>query len=63
MKALGEDQTRDENQEERRMNRTWMTMEGNEAVARVAYALNDVIAIYPITPSTLMLLPVHLWQR
>src|SRR5258708_5987351 len=36
------------------MNRTWMTMEGNEAVARVAYALSDVIAIYPITPSTPM---------
>ena len=36
------------------MKRTWMTMEGNEAVARVAYALSDVIAIYPITPSTSM---------
>jgi pyruvate-ferredoxin/flavodoxin oxidoreductase len=36
------------------MDGTWMTMEGNEAVARVAYALSDVIAIYPITPSTPM---------
>src|SRR5687767_1879539 len=27
-------------------------IDGNEAVARVAYALNEVIAIYPITPSS-----------
>jgi pyruvate/2-oxoacid:ferredoxin oxidoreductase alpha subunit len=62
MKAPGEDQTRDEKQEEGRMNRTWMTMEGNEAVARVAYALSDVIAIYPITPSTLMGESADAWQ-
>ncbi len=31
-----------------------VTLEGNEAVAAVAYALSEVIAIYPITPSTLM---------
>lgn len=30
------------------------TMDGNEAVARVAYRLNEVIAIYPITPSSPM---------
>ena len=29
-------------------------LDGNEAVARVAYALNEVIAIYPITPSSSM---------
>ncbi|HSP17314.1 MAG TPA: pyruvate:ferredoxin (flavodoxin) oxidoreductase [Thermoanaerobaculia bacterium] len=29
-------------------------LDGNEAVARVAYALNEVIAIYPITPSSTM---------
>jgi len=29
-------------------------VDGNEAVARVAYALNEVIAIYPITPSSNM---------
>ncbi|HEX9160284.1 MAG TPA: pyruvate:ferredoxin (flavodoxin) oxidoreductase [Thermoanaerobaculia bacterium] len=29
-------------------------LDGNEAVARVAYALNEVIAIYPITPSSPM---------
>lgn len=30
------------------------TLDGNEAVARIAYALNDVIAIYPITPASPM---------
>lgn len=30
------------------------TLDGNEAVARVAYKLNEVIAIYPITPSSAM---------
>lgn len=44
------------------MNHTWMTMEGNEAVARVAYALSDVIAIYPITPSTPMGESADAWQ-
>ncbi|HEU4520475.1 MAG TPA: pyruvate:ferredoxin (flavodoxin) oxidoreductase, partial [Thermoanaerobaculia bacterium] len=29
-------------------------LDGNEAVARVAYATNEVIAIYPITPSSNM---------
>jgi pyruvate-ferredoxin/flavodoxin oxidoreductase len=28
-----------------------ITLDGNEAVARVAYRLSEVIAIYPITPS------------
>jgi pyruvate-ferredoxin/flavodoxin oxidoreductase len=32
----------------------WMTVDGNEAAARVAYRLSDVIAIYPITPSSTM---------
>ncbi len=31
-----------------------VTLDGNEAVARVAYKLNEVIAIYPITPSSAM---------
>jgi pyruvate-ferredoxin/flavodoxin oxidoreductase len=31
-----------------------MTLDGNEAVARIAYKLNEVIAIYPITPSSAM---------
>ena len=30
------------------------TLDGNEAVARVAYALNEVIVIYPITPASPM---------
>ncbi|MCP9803874.1 pyruvate:ferredoxin (flavodoxin) oxidoreductase [Cyanobium sp. T1G-Tous] len=30
------------------------TIDGNEAVARVAYRLNEVIAIYPITPASPM---------
>jgi pyruvate-ferredoxin/flavodoxin oxidoreductase len=31
-----------------------MTIEGNEAAAYVAYAMSDVAAIYPITPSSTM---------
>ena len=34
--------------------RTWATIDGNEAAASVAYRLNEVCAIYPITPSSLM---------
>ncbi len=34
--------------------KTFATLDGNEAVARVAYRLNEVIAIYPITPSSPM---------
>ena len=30
------------------------TIDGNTAAAHVAYALSDVAAIYPITPSTTM---------
>ena len=30
------------------------TIDGNEAVARVAYKLNEIIAIYPITPASPM---------
>lgn len=36
------------------MQRTKVTIDGNEAVAVVAHALSEVIAIYPITPSTSM---------
>src|ERR1700675_1343971 len=31
-----------------------VTLDGNEAAAQVAYQLSDVIAIYPITPSSAM---------
>ncbi|MDH5605906.1 MAG: pyruvate:ferredoxin (flavodoxin) oxidoreductase [Anaerolineae bacterium] len=36
------------------MQRTKITYDGNQAVASVAYRLNEVIAIYPITPSSPM---------
>jgi pyruvate-ferredoxin/flavodoxin oxidoreductase len=34
--------------------RRHVTLDGNEAVARVAYRLSEVIAIHPITPSSAM---------
>ena len=34
--------------------KTFATIDGNEAVARVAYQLSEVIAIYPITPASPM---------
>jgi pyruvate-ferredoxin/flavodoxin oxidoreductase len=43
-----------ENWKENDMVRPRMTLEGNEAVAAIAHALSEVIAIYPITPSTPM---------
>jgi pyruvate-ferredoxin/flavodoxin oxidoreductase len=36
------------------MSRAKITIDGNEAASRVAYQLNEVIAIYPITPSSPM---------
>jgi pyruvate-ferredoxin/flavodoxin oxidoreductase len=33
---------------------SWATLDGNEAAARVAHALSEVLAIYPITPSSAM---------
>jgi len=33
---------------------SWVTIDGNEAAARVAYALSEVVAIYPITPASPM---------
>ncbi len=35
-------------------NRVFAIIDGNEAVASVAYRLNEVIAIYPITPASTM---------
>jgi pyruvate-ferredoxin/flavodoxin oxidoreductase len=40
--------------EHRFMNHKMKTIDGNEAVANVAYKLSEVIAIYPITPSSTM---------
>ena len=36
------------------MGREMVTIDGNTATSTVAHALNEVIAIYPITPSSLM---------
>src|SRR5512140_3434128 len=36
------------------MNRPKVTIDGNEATAYVAHQINEVIAIYPITPSSNM---------
>ncbi|MFI5207803.1 MAG: hypothetical protein ACHQX4_07270, partial [Gemmatimonadales bacterium] len=36
------------------MSRATITIDGNEAAARVAYQLSEVIAIFPITPSSPM---------
>jgi len=36
------------------MNAITNTIEGNEAAAHVAYAMSDLAAIYPITPSSNM---------
>jgi pyruvate-ferredoxin/flavodoxin oxidoreductase len=33
---------------------TWITLDGNEAAALIAHRASEVIAIYPITPSTSM---------
>jgi pyruvate-ferredoxin/flavodoxin oxidoreductase len=38
----------------KQMEKTYITIDGNEAVARVAHKINEVIAIYPITPSSPM---------
>ncbi len=36
------------------MPHSYVTLDGNEAAARIAYATNEVIAIYPITPASPM---------
>src|SRR4029079_15976553 len=36
------------------MPRSFVTLDGNEAAAFVAHKLSEVIAIYPITPSSTM---------
>jgi pyruvate-ferredoxin/flavodoxin oxidoreductase len=36
------------------VSQTWICVDGNEAAARVAYALSEVAAIYPITPASPM---------
>src|SRR6187455_2252926 len=36
------------------MSRTVKTLDGNEAAASIAYRVNEICAIYPITPSSAM---------
>ena len=36
------------------MSQTTACIDGNEATAKVAYALSEVVAIYPITPASTM---------
>jgi pyruvate-ferredoxin/flavodoxin oxidoreductase len=43
------------------MSKPWEMLDGNEACARVAYQLSDVIAIYPITPSSSMAEAADAW--
>jgi len=43
------------------MKPTWATVDGNEACAAVAYQLSDIIAIYPITPSSSMAEAADAW--
>ncbi len=38
------------------------TMDGNEAAARVAHAFSEVIAVYPITPSSAMAESCDAWS-
>jgi pyruvate-ferredoxin/flavodoxin oxidoreductase len=44
-----------------RMAGQWITVDGNDACASVAYRLSDVIAIYPITPSSSMAEAADAW--
>src|SRR4051812_10820356 len=39
----------------------WTTVDGNDACAAIAYQLSDVIAIYPITPSSGMAEAADAW--
>jgi pyruvate-ferredoxin/flavodoxin oxidoreductase len=43
------------------MSARWTTIDGNDACAAVAYQLSDVIAIYPITPSSGMAEAADAW--
>src|SRR5208283_2118237 len=43
------------------MNKSFITCDGNQAVSDVAYRLNEVIIIYPITPSSPMAESADAW--
>jgi pyruvate-ferredoxin/flavodoxin oxidoreductase len=44
------------------MSGQWITVDGNDACAAVAYQMSDVIAIYPITPSSGMAEAADAWS-
>jgi pyruvate-ferredoxin/flavodoxin oxidoreductase len=44
------------------MEKSWACLDGNEAAARVAHAVSEVIAIYPITPASPMGEFVDAWS-
>ena len=44
------------------MTRKKVTIDGNDACAYIAYRVNEVIAIYPITPSAIMGEKVDEWS-
>ncbi|MBQ8469097.1 MAG: 2-oxoacid:acceptor oxidoreductase family protein, partial [Clostridia bacterium] len=44
------------------MAKTFVTMDGNEAAAYIAYAFTEVAAIYPITPSSPMAGKTDVWS-
>ncbi len=48
------------NQKEKKM-KTFMTMDGNEAAAYMAYPFTEIAAIYPITPSSPMATLTDKW--
>ncbi|MBQ8305904.1 MAG: pyruvate:ferredoxin (flavodoxin) oxidoreductase [Blautia sp.] len=43
-------------------NKTYVTMDGNEAAAYIAYAFTEIAAIYPITPSSPMAGKTDVWS-
>ena len=44
------------------LNKTYVTVDGNEAAAYVAYAFTEIAAIYPITPSSPMAGKTDYWS-
>ena len=43
-------------------NKTYVTVDGNEAAAYIAYAFTEIAAIYPITPSSPMAGKTDVWS-
>ncbi len=51
---MSELMVKEKSQEKNEKKKNWKSMDGNTAASHVAYALSDVAAIYPITPSSPM---------